>query len=380
MAAPPSQKYRQIGFVLESPMQATQRFTFAIRPEELTRPEPGRLTPQQTLGGAWADAFGRGISTITLSGHNGWRGGFLSSGEDLFQQLRSIAYQGWYDQRALTMAAGQDPNGVKLYFTDSLDQISAVVAPQSFTLRRSKTSPLLLRYHMQLVILDDAAGATDLVDEIINALSDPLRWLAGVTGLGNVVAQINNFATQASNLIGAIGAAGSQFVDTGLGLIQSVQTTAQSLQGQFDESSSALLNAGRLYATAGANAWQALAADPTLSSQERIPVMALASNFNDAACTMANAFDIGRYYIDYSSIFGASTCSSTAGGDPPSAFTINLENPFAAMTPAAQAPVSITPAAQAALVSLSGDPLFLVGQTAAIGQMMGAAAAGVTVS
>ena len=71
---PPRQRFRRLGFYLEGGPGGDVRFDFAVRPEDLQRQEPPRLMVNQTLGGAWAGAFGRGVSTITLSGHPGWRG------------------------------------------------------------------------------------------------------------------------------------------------------------------------------------------------------------------------------------------------------------------------------------------------------------------
>jgi hypothetical protein len=156
MPAPPSQTYRQIGFSLQGAPGGPVEFNFGLRPEELTVTEPSRLTVQQTLGGAWADSFGVGVSTITLSGTNGWRGGLLSSGEELFRQLQTTCFTGWHQARADAIAQGQDPDDIELYFTDSLDDIAVVVAPESFQLRRSKTSPLLMRYQIKLLVLGGA--------------------------------------------------------------------------------------------------------------------------------------------------------------------------------------------------------------------------------
>ena len=117
--APPSQKFRQIAFwLVEGPQKAAgglldQAFqglkndlgfgpdhvVLSLRPEDLTRSEPSRLTATQTLGGAWLDSFGPGIGEITLAGHTGWRGGFLSSGEDAFYKLRNTVFANWHKQR-----------------------------------------------------------------------------------------------------------------------------------------------------------------------------------------------------------------------------------------------------------------------------------------
>ena len=76
---PKSQKAgdRPISFVLaEYSKSDIQEYKFVIRPEELSRMDPSRVTVHQTLGGerlGWADDFGQGLPTINISGHTGWR-------------------------------------------------------------------------------------------------------------------------------------------------------------------------------------------------------------------------------------------------------------------------------------------------------------------
>lgn len=190
-APPPSQKLRQIAFRLSGgPGPAVQQALF-IRPEELSRAEPSRLTVQQTLGGAWADAWDRGVSTVRLSGTTGWRGSDLVSGEQAFLDLRQHSFADWHARRAAVVAGGGDPNTVELLLVDTLDDFVVLVAPKQFVLRRSKTSPLLMRYTIELTVLADQdlqPGGTS--DPILSALADPLRWLGGAGGLENAAASI----------------------------------------------------------------------------------------------------------------------------------------------------------------------------------------------
>src|SRR5277367_3573779 len=75
---PPSQKVGSapISFIFidgSIPAPNTWTLNLVIRPEELTRTDPSRMTVQQTLGGAWADDFGPGLGSINISGTTGWR-------------------------------------------------------------------------------------------------------------------------------------------------------------------------------------------------------------------------------------------------------------------------------------------------------------------
>jgi hypothetical protein len=379
MAAPPSQKYRTIGFLLTGGDGADVHIDLNIRPEDLQRPEPSRLTVQQTLGGAWADLFGRGIAEITLSGTLGWRGGPLLSGEDLFFQLRETIFVEWHRRIQALVDLGQDANGVQLYFTDNLDNNSILCAVRRFTLRRSRSSPLLIRYNIQLVQLAEAISPDALLDNIINALSNPLGWIAGYTGLTNTIGQINAYATMAINALSAVGASVGNFINVGTGLLQSVATAANEVKGAFAGSYASLLAVGALYSAAGANAFSALAANDTLPPDQLLAVQAVASGFNDAACTMG-IFTRITSYTDLSGMLGASGCSSTAGGQPWSPFVVNDINPFDSLVATLPDVVRITPAATAALTSLQTDPLVLMSQPELIGSLLGRAAAGVQVA
>jgi hypothetical protein len=161
---PPLQIGRPIGFAGTGGL-----YSLNIRPEELTRYEPSRLAVQQALGGAWIDGFDRGIVTIKIQGHTGWRGttptavGGASnglSGEDQFAQLRATSFLTWHSRRAQIVAGGGDPNTVELIFIDTLNRMSDLVAPKSFTLRRSKSRPLLMMYTIEMLVLQDLASAS----------------------------------------------------------------------------------------------------------------------------------------------------------------------------------------------------------------------------
>lgn len=155
---PPDQRGRPIGFR----GNYGGDYDFVIRPEELTRYEPSRLAVQQTLGGAWIDCFDRGIITIKISGTTGWHGGppdgGQPSGEEQFHQLRAGAFVAWHAARAEIIAGGGDPDVIQMIFVDALDGFVDLVAPKSFTLRRSKTRPLLMMYNIELLVLSDIAS------------------------------------------------------------------------------------------------------------------------------------------------------------------------------------------------------------------------------
>lgn len=376
--APPSQRYRQIGFLLEGGKGPDVRFDLTVRPEDMTVAETSRLIVQQTLGGAWADAFDRGLVQINLSGTLGWRGGALLSGEDAFAQLRNTVFTEWHLRRADAIAAGDDPATVRLTFIDTLDGLTYIVAPQQFVLRRSKSRPLLMTYQLRLVAIEEADAPSALLDQISAALSNPMRWLAGRAGLTNTLARLQNYLDTGMNLYGQASSAVRAFVGTGTSLLGTVNGIAGDFQGVFSGLNGSMLATARAFSQAGGNALAALSIDGSLPDYLLIPARRLPSLFVDADCTMANSFSLGRSYPSYDDVFGASLCSSTGGGRPASIYDVAGTNPFDAYFPAVVAPVGVSAAATQAMQALRGDPLLLRGQDDMIASNLSAIAAGVS--
>lgn len=374
---PPPQKNRPIGFYLTGGLGLPARINLPIRPEELTRTETSRLQVNQTLGGAWADSFGAGLTKITMAGHCGWRGAFFLPGEEAFHSLRSMVFQSWHDRRRLAATAGQDPTQVRLYYADTLNDISCEVAPQSFTLRRSKASPLLFRYQISLIVLSDGIGGVlGVVDAITRALSNPLRFLAGITGIGNIVGTLGSLIQGGLTMLSVARDAALYVAGLGISILGQVQSVAQQFRGVFDGANSQLLTTARRYVSAARNAFWALASVAGLTNQERATLMGVAAGFQDAACTMATSFNTGRYFTSYEDLFGASNCSSTAGGRAWSTYAEQQTNPFKAMYPPVASRLVMTPEADAAVTALARDPLELAGREAKVTEYLTATAAG----
>lgn len=377
---PPDQRFRQVGFLLTGGPEGDVQFTFGLRPEELTVTEPSRLNVQQTLGGAWADVFDRGIATINISGHNGWRGGPFLAGEDAFADLRTTVFQGWHDARAAAVASGGDPDAVQLLFTDDLDRISAIVAPRSFTLRRSKSSPLLMRYQIQLLVLGDVEEPEIEGDPIVAALSNPMRWVSAINGLRDTILLIQRYELLALGTFGAFADPIRDFIGVGVDLIGSIIDTAVLAAGVFTAPMTAILTVGIEVCQAAAAGFQVLADDISLPAQQIAYLMSLGAAFYGAACAIANGFNLTWVFPSWESIRGAGNCSSTGGGDPPSVFQQQNVNPFYYLAPITEGPVFITPDAEQAVGALRADPLLLQGQQAAVSDLMRRAGAGISVA
>ena len=142
--SPPSQKSRPI-----SVFGAAGACTLALRPEDLQWTEPSRISVNNTLGDAWIDAFGPGVGKIVISGTTGWGSKLGFAGEAAFMLLYHASYKGWHD----AVAGSKAPESVPMFFVDALDIRMAQVVPDTFTMKRNKSRPLLIQYNISYTIV-----------------------------------------------------------------------------------------------------------------------------------------------------------------------------------------------------------------------------------
>ena len=113
MAAPTDQRagVRPISFLLDAGGSLSDPVMLKVRPEDLTRTEPSRITVHQTLGrdrSGWADNFGAGLPTVTIAGHTGWRD--TGTGEDgvkAFERLNTLVMQSYHAARQAAISVGR---------------------------------------------------------------------------------------------------------------------------------------------------------------------------------------------------------------------------------------------------------------------------------
>lgn len=388
-SAPASQKAgdRPISFLLDNPSSGQEPafFDFVIRPEELTWTETSRLSVNQTLGGAWADNFGASIPTINLSGHTGWHkmGIEKKDGLDRFVALKETVFDGWHLQRQQSINDGQDPNQVRLIFSDALDSRAVVVAPQSFTLRRSKSRPLLAQFQISLLVMDEALELPSPAQQFgFNGASGktpgPLGAIAKAAGLASLAGSIKGIA-------GMISGVRSLVQSSILGPIQSFMSTAVSVFSAVKDVISSgvglvkdVVSTAQAIAQVGVTAFRTLAAIASIPQQVKAGLMAISSAFSNVACVLKNALSAPEYYSDYSDVFGASNCSSTSGGRPPS--PLADENPlYKVVPPAAPAAYGMSPSGSAAMQSLLvSDPVLNPLPPAAVGSALQAVSSGLS--
>ena len=396
---PTSQKAgdRPISFVLVdlsvSPA-VTTTLEMIIRPEELTRTDVTRATIQQTLGGAWADDFGPGLATINISGHTGWRGAQFSTsdGMDQFAKLKNQVFTEWHSRRNAAVKAGIDPAKVGLVFADALDSTIDLVIPMNFTLRRSKSRPLLMQFNIAMTAIKGKITCTSSSSS--SALSSAL---SGLTSMLKSIANIVSAAASAINFVkSTIVAPVVAFMNT----TQAVFNAVSNLVSSAASIPLTLLNTAKSMAQAGSSMFATIAGFPGNVPAQMAASMSVSAEYSNILCLLGNAVNQQTVYPDYTPLYGASNCSSTAGGSPESPYADT--NPFYAAVGAPQnapaplaspstAPVmtppstsvpvvSVSPLAQQSLAQINNaDPVLAPIRSAALGAFAGNIAAGVTI-
>lgn len=350
-------------------------FTLAIRPEDLVRTEPTNMAIAQTLGGAWADMSGAGIATCTIAGTTGWGAGGQPDGFAHFQALHKTVFEKYHQLRAEVVAEGKDPDGVKLIFSDGLDEFAWVVAPQVFTLRRNRARPLLSQYQI---------GMTKLADDVVIA---PAAKAAASTStvlssLDSSIAKINAFAAAIKgDITTALGPLATG-VKSALALTSTALTSVRKLTAAgnnvINSAFAPVLEIAQDMTKVSVNV---LAISTTVKSMPltvKYDIVAVKQALNNANCLLHNAISGPATLPDYSSLYGASNCSSTAGGSPASAYSdVNV---FPLLYPATISPVTQSAQAQAAVNTMTAADVLNPPSTAAIAGLLASINSGTTIS
>ena len=337
--APPQLKDRPISFVLHNMARYSVpvKVDLVIRPEDLQRTESSRLTVNQTLGGARADSWGPGVPKVQISGTTGWGQGSLRDGHQAFLELHETVFTRWHDERADAARAGLDPELVRLIFCDDLDGFTWVVAPEQFILRRNKSCPLLSQYLITMTYLADGVADRSRAELVLRSNLNPTAEDQKVAhdSFQSSIDAINAFE---SKLTGEIGAAlgplqkpVADFTKLTGRVLTLVGTAVGAGRGIVGAAVGPLINVAVNLARSGANIAAAIQAIYNLPANIKAQFKRLQSAFINAFCVMRNAFKLRAQYPNYDDVYGASTCSSTAGGRPIS--PLAGTNPFHALEP-----------------------------------------------
>ena len=347
---PSSQKAgdRPISFMLIDPtapdvISRSRTITLAIRPLELQRSDPSRLTVTQTLANAWMDNFGPGIGRISISGHTGWHrsqeGTATPDGLERFKALRKQVYEEWHKRKQDAIKAGRDPDQIQLIFADKLDDFACVVAIDTFVLRRSKSQPLLVQYQILMTVLNDIIDPVNATTPklLFNSPSD--LQAAALKSLNASTKNLQTYLQDIQNFIDSkLAAPVKQFMMTTSKLYSTVSDNINQGSAIADE----LIHVAHLTAQVGLNVVRTAQAVAGIPSFTKARLMQVANEYSNIFCVLRNALQAQAFYPDYSPLYGSSNCSSTNGGTPPSQFADT--NPFFQVVPAnPPLPVTINP-------------------------------------
>ena len=336
MATPSSQKHLPISFVALSGSAWTgARHDLVIRPQELAYSQPFRTTVHQTLGGAYVDAFGRGVGMVTMSGVTGWRGGPDEDGAAKFDALNDTILA-WTRAREARVSAGLSPDLEELGLIDTLNGRELSLAPLDWQLQRTNRDPLLRRFSGRFAVVRDLSDppVADL-DSILSAIASPLGRVGAALGsLDAAVAGQGRLAKALSgtkSVLGPLASAGAGFLEKSRGLLVTVREGVDAVTGAVDDTLRPVFDLTRDIQAAGRNIFQAVNAVASIPNHVIYQITAIAGNLQGAYCDMVNGFDRLQTAFDLDPLFGASNCSSTGGGRPIS--TWGERNPFEALAP-----------------------------------------------
>lgn len=321
-----------------------------VRPEDLSITYPSRLAITQTFGedGAWADSFGAGVNTITLSGVTGWRGARQFGGDDGYEhfvKVHKTIFANWHKLRANAAAAGNDPDKILLILSDGLDNLNWVVAPQNFTLKRNKSRPLLAQYNITMHRLSgDAAIKPNPPPSLIAQKQFAFDSLEA--SLRSIQDFADNLSQMISDELSPIKGAIEDFVKLTARIARAVIGAVKAVVGVVKGTVGELVGMAQNIMRAGMNITQTVAAVTTMPQQIKAQFQKLGSAYTNMLCVLKNVFRKRSFLPDYD-IYGAGNCSSTSGGHGVSRYV--SENTFAAVLKTDKATVTTSSDGAAAI-------------------------------
>lgn len=352
---------RPISFILSVAGQIRPPVTLPIRPEDLNRVESSRATVHQTLGRGepgpigWVDNFGEALPSVNISGHTGWRyaDGVGLDGWGSFEALNQLVQHDYHEEKQAAIDAGRDPADVQLLFVDALDDFAWSVVPTQFVLRRSKSRPLLYQYQIALQAISTFVERPTVVTPNLGNSGLARSSLQSATGairdnIGGLVFPPGVLPPSWSSVI-------RDLVDLTTGIFDAVTSVITPIQNAATAATNEALALTRDMAQVGINLFRTVTAVANLPLDLRVRAARIAAAYNEVACIFANALRPRKPYEQYDGLYGASNCSSTTGGRPPSPY-VNL-NVFELMLPEKK-PVTITSSALSSVSAMkTADPV-----------------------
>jgi hypothetical protein len=369
LAAPTSQKHRLVSFRLDGRAAGypVSWFHLPIRPEDLDRREPSRAAVHQTLSPhsviGWADIFGAGLPRLKISGHTGWNRNASTGldGEESFKRLNAEVFTNFHQYRQQAVDAGKDPNLIKLVFVDDLDGFAYQVIPLDFTLRRSRARPLVFQYNIQMQAISRLPEVPHQPTPPLSPSSIQSAARTGMTSLEDTIARIAGFVDSVEATFESYVAEIAKPVHAFMNLTQAALQAAQSVETQILQKAASAdavkVAIAQDLSQSARNIFWTINGIRTLPQEIMHQNEVVAAAYNNAFCLFSNVLKPRSTYPLYNPLYGASNCSSTAGGSPISEYAATGVNTFEYVVPL-QTGVSVSSGASNAISSFQHvDPV-----------------------
>lgn len=157
--------------------------TFPIKPKELQRDTPARISTTQTLQGVYQDMGGLGVTTLVYQGHTGWRRRSpdgLFDGFETFQRL----YKNIYEEYHRRIENTGSPDSVQCLVIDDLYETVYNVSLDDFQATKSVSGPLLYNYTIHMTVKSTSVDSNAPVD-YSGLPNDPLNRLVDAANIAS---------------------------------------------------------------------------------------------------------------------------------------------------------------------------------------------------
>lgn len=147
--------YKQT-FEIKTKGRVTYRHTLLVNPQDISQEEPSRTTVTQTLGGAYVSFFGEGLKQVTMNVLTGYHARANTEGKitDGYQELRNFRNKVYRD-----FLKTKDPS-IQMFWYDWENEEYYEVVPTSFRVMRNRAEPLLYRFELQFVCIQQLVGGS----------------------------------------------------------------------------------------------------------------------------------------------------------------------------------------------------------------------------
>lgn len=239
-----------------------QQYLLPINPESYRKSNPTRATITQTMGGAFQDNKGNGISKISLQGTFGYLG-TLPGGPG--SSINSDEKDGWglameleatfldfydrfgtYNSWGSPVKAPVDPNNLpELRFYNYTDLDFFVVQVDRFDLARTTSRRLLYQYDLQMSVIrriKQPSITADEMAELLKVITEPkpltfwenaLEWYQAVNGamsdVQNDLAQLNQDISRVGGAVNGFMQNFSDMINAPFGLLNTITETTDGI-------------------------------------------------------------------------------------------------------------------------------------------------------